>query len=290
MTIQRGFTLIEMAIVLVIVTILIGGLAMPLSAQIQARRIAETRAEMNATRDALLGFAMGHVCSINCTPPTTPPQTCASASLSTISCQSACADYCASPAASTQPAITRHFLPCPDSDGDGREDRNLNTGKCMSAGTTARWGLPWLTLGVKGHDAWGNRFTYAVTPAFAAHSGFVSNPTGTQANINIFANRTCASPYVAENVPLILVSHGPNGRGATNMNGGTPLAATSVPVEERQNLTIAPADLTCPSTPVHDFTNTSFIQQNPSETFDDILMWISSGEIFNRVCPDAGCP
>ncbi len=43
MKIQRGFTLIEMAIVLVIVTILIGGLAMPLSAQIQARRIAETR-------------------------------------------------------------------------------------------------------------------------------------------------------------------------------------------------------------------------------------------------------
>ena len=38
----RGFTLIELAIVMVIVTILIGGLAMPLSAQIQARRIAET--------------------------------------------------------------------------------------------------------------------------------------------------------------------------------------------------------------------------------------------------------
>ena len=36
----RGFTLIELAIVLVIMTILIGGLAVPLSAQIQARRIA----------------------------------------------------------------------------------------------------------------------------------------------------------------------------------------------------------------------------------------------------------
>ena len=43
MTVQRGFTLIEMAIVLVIITILIGGLAMPLAAQIQARRIAETK-------------------------------------------------------------------------------------------------------------------------------------------------------------------------------------------------------------------------------------------------------
>ena len=37
---SRGFTLIEMAIVLIIITIMIGGLAVPLSAQIQARRIA----------------------------------------------------------------------------------------------------------------------------------------------------------------------------------------------------------------------------------------------------------
>ena len=43
MTNSRGFTLIEMAIVLVIITILIGGLAVPLSAQIQARRISETQ-------------------------------------------------------------------------------------------------------------------------------------------------------------------------------------------------------------------------------------------------------
>lgn len=39
----RGFSLIELAIVLVIVTLLIGGLAVPLTAQIQARRIAETK-------------------------------------------------------------------------------------------------------------------------------------------------------------------------------------------------------------------------------------------------------
>jgi len=286
----RGFTLIELAIVLVIITILIGGLAVPLSAQIQARRIAETRTEMNATRDALLGFAMGHVCSISCTPPITLPQTCDSANPSSTSCQGACDAYCASPAASTQPAITRHFLPCPDRDGDGREDRSGNSGECMSAGTTERGGLPWLTLGVKGHDAWGSRFTYAVTPAFAAHSGFTTTPAGTPPVVDVFADRTCASAYVAENVPLILVSHGPNGRGAQNMSGGTPLPAASVPVEERQNLAVAPADLLCPSTPNHDFTDTSFVHQNPSETFDDLLLWMSSGEIFNRVCPASGCP
>lgn len=286
---QRGFTLIELAIVLVIVTLLVGGLAMPLSAQIQARRIAETRTEMNATRDALLGFAMSNVCSINCTLPPASPG-CAGNSPTTTSCQSACLSYCSSPAASTQPAITRHYLPCPDTNGDGREDRNANSGDCINAASTTRGGLPWLTLGVKGHDAWGNRFTYAVTPAFASHQGFTTTPTGTPGNLNVFAGRTCASAHLAENVPLVLLSHGPNGRGATNVNGGTPLAAASVPVDERQNLTIAPADLICPSTPNHDFTNKSFVQQNPSESFDDVLMWTSSGEIFNRVCPASGCP
>lgn len=272
----HGFTLIEMAIVLVLITILIGGLAVPLTAQIQARRIAETRTEMSATRDALLGFAMTHVCSIDCTSGTNHPLT--------TSCTDARNDYCGSAAASTQPLITRHYLPCPDTDGDGRENRNGNSGECDSAGTpVVRRGLPWLTLGVKGHDAWGNRFTYAVTPAFAAHSGFTTTPAGTPGELNVFANRTCASAYVAENVPLILVSHGQNGRGATNINGGTPLAAASVPAEERQNLAIAPADLAC-------LTDKSFVQQNPGETFDDILLWMSSGEIFNRVCPASGCP
>lgn len=286
---QRGFTLIEMAIVLVIVTLLIGGLAVPLSAQIQARRIAETRTEMNATRDALLGFAMSNVCTIQCTTPPAPPG-CASATPLTTSCQSACAAYCGGPAASTQPSIARHFFPCPDTNGDGREDRNTNSGECIDASASARGGLPWLTLGLKGHDAWGNRFTYAVTPAFAAHSGFFSAPTGTPAEINVFANRTCASPHVAERVAFALVSHGPNGRGATNMNAGTPLPPASVPIEERQNLSVAPVSLACPSTPNHDFTDKSFIHQNPGDTFDDILVWVSSGEIFNRTCPAGGCP
>ena len=53
----RGFTLIELMIVVVIMTILIGGLAMPLSAQIQARRIGEdVRTRLEGTyRDLLRG-------------------------------------------------------------------------------------------------------------------------------------------------------------------------------------------------------------------------------------------
>jgi prepilin-type N-terminal cleavage/methylation domain-containing protein len=55
---NRGFTLVEMAIVLVIVGLLIGGLVTPLSMQLEQRRVADTQRAMEEARDALLGFAV----------------------------------------------------------------------------------------------------------------------------------------------------------------------------------------------------------------------------------------
>jgi prepilin-type N-terminal cleavage/methylation domain-containing protein len=54
---QRAFSLIEVAVVLVILTVLLTGLAMPIAAQMQMRRHEETRKLMEEAREALLGFA-----------------------------------------------------------------------------------------------------------------------------------------------------------------------------------------------------------------------------------------
>lgn len=56
----RGFTLAELAVVLVIVAFLIGGLAIPLSGQLELRSRQETRATLDTAREALLGFAAVH--------------------------------------------------------------------------------------------------------------------------------------------------------------------------------------------------------------------------------------
>jgi prepilin-type N-terminal cleavage/methylation domain-containing protein len=56
--VQRGFTLIELAIVLFIVALLVGGMLMPLSAQRDLRNFGDTQKILADTRDALLGFAM----------------------------------------------------------------------------------------------------------------------------------------------------------------------------------------------------------------------------------------
>ena len=247
----RGFTLIEMAIVLVIITILIGGLAMPLSAQIQARRIAETRADMRAIHDALIGYAMSHTIMF---------------------------DLDGDGTAET----VRHFLPCPD-DGSGPQigeegARHPTTRQCGSMRGT----LPWRTLGVEDADVWGQRYTYAVTPDFTdGDDGFISTPTSTAGTLRVHASGTCSGASVANAVAVVIVSHGPNGRGARNKNGGTPLAATAVPFDERRNLPVPSAVAPC--------TNIDFVSHAPDENFDDLVTWLSPNMLFNRLCPSGGC-
>jgi len=55
---QSGFTLVEIAIVLLIVGLMIGGLIAPLSSQLEQRRVTDTRRVMDEAREALFGFAL----------------------------------------------------------------------------------------------------------------------------------------------------------------------------------------------------------------------------------------
>lgn len=55
---SHGFTLVEMAIVLLIVTLLLTGLVPTISSQIEQRQRNETRKQLDEIRDALLGFAV----------------------------------------------------------------------------------------------------------------------------------------------------------------------------------------------------------------------------------------
>ena len=55
---QTGFTLIEMAIVLMIVGLLLSGLLVPLSAQMEQRNITDTQKSLSEIKEALIGFAL----------------------------------------------------------------------------------------------------------------------------------------------------------------------------------------------------------------------------------------
>jgi len=57
---QHGFTLVEVAIAMLVVAIVLGGLMGPLAAQIEQRSVTQTERALEQAREALLGFAMAN--------------------------------------------------------------------------------------------------------------------------------------------------------------------------------------------------------------------------------------
>jgi prepilin-type N-terminal cleavage/methylation domain-containing protein len=222
----HGFTLIELAIGLVILALLFGGLLLPLSAQIKARRIQETQRILEQTRESLIGYALSHRDS--------------------------------SPSANP-------YLPCPDVDGDGVSDSA--GGNCTA--TTGR--LPWVTLGIGEADAWGNRFQYSVTQAFASNvAGFVRFPATTQADRSVCSSVTCTGTSITP--AAVIVSHGSNGYGAQNSLGSVNISPTSPDELENGN-----GDAVFVS-------RAASGEDNALGEFDDLVAWLMPDYLFARVC------
>lgn len=216
LTFSRGFSLAELAVVLLIVALLIAGMMIPLSAQQDIRARQETERILGEIREALLGYAATHG---------TPG---------------------------------KPYLPCPDTDDDGVEDRAAIPGGC----TSQEGRIPWTDLGLARNDAWNNRYRYAVTAAFSnSATGFTLSSVGT---LTVCADSACATT-VATNIPAIVLSHGPNGAGAFNMTGGT-----NPPPADANELANTDG-------------NTVFISRLPDTGFDDLTSWIPPTLLANRL-------
>ncbi|MEW6165330.1 MAG: type II secretion system protein [Pseudomonadota bacterium] len=203
---QHGFTLTEMAVVLVIVALLIGGMILPITAQQDIRNTTETETLLTSVGEALYGYAATHAASDG-----------------------------------------KPYLPCPDTDSDGLENRSGNA--CASQDGS----LPWSDLGLARQDAWGNTPRYAVTAAFSNNAtGFTLLSAG---NLRICEEAACTT-VLASTAPAIVVSLGKNG------------AATSSDADELEN---TDAD-------------TDFVDTTPvSGGYDDVVTWIPSGILINRM-------
>jgi prepilin-type N-terminal cleavage/methylation domain-containing protein len=56
----RGFTLIELAVVIAVVGLLLGSMMVPLATQVQSRQTSEAHGALRNAREALIGFAIAH--------------------------------------------------------------------------------------------------------------------------------------------------------------------------------------------------------------------------------------
>lgn len=210
---QRGFSLVEMAIVMLVLVLLLGGLLPTLSGQIEQQRRNETRKQMDEIISALLGYASSQQ----------PPR-----------------------------------LPCPARPGIATGSANAGLADCtLTSGV-----VPWVTLGTNETDAWGRRFTYAVTAAFASSSPAVT--LSSAGNLTIRNQAGAGGSNVATNIPAAIISHGSNGNGAFTPLG-TQLPASADP-DEADNAN-----------------GTPFVSHDSTPAFDDLVIWLSPNTFFNRM-------
>lgn len=202
-----GFTLIEMAIVLVIVGLLVAGLLLPLSAQVDQRNYNETQRELQEIREALIGFALSNAATDG-----------------------------------------RPYLPCPDTNGDGFENRVGNL--CVNPPVGE---LPWATLGLARQDKWGNAYGYRVTSGFADSS--IGFDLGTARDIQVL--NAAGGAIIATNIPAIIFSKGKTGAGA----GADEL--------ENSDLDVLFVDHTLSSA--------------AGNAYDDVVAWLPTAILFNRM-------
>jgi prepilin-type N-terminal cleavage/methylation domain-containing protein len=248
---DQGFTLVEMAMVLAIVALLLAGLVPTISSQMEQQRINETRKQLEEIRQALIGFAV-----INGRLPC-PAQASLATGAANAGLETNAANACA----------------CESASGSAKTIAKFGSG-IACADTSVTGVLPWASLGLSETDAWGQRYTYRVSSHFA--DAIALNTLGCTPGSNpvasSFAICTPGVPdivdasgnFVFENVPAVVVSHGPNGLGAYTSTGTQIAGAGGDEAENSDN------DLT-------------FVSHEFSPGFDDLLIWVSPSTLINRM-------
>jgi prepilin-type N-terminal cleavage/methylation domain-containing protein len=250
----RGFTLVEMAMVLMIVGLLLGGLVPTISAQMETQRISETRRQMSEIRDALVGYTLING-RLPCPAQATLATGAANAGIEAIT-GNGCA--CQTASGSTDTIATAAGVACQNSSVTGV--------------------LPWATLGLQETDAWGRRYTYRATSVFADQIAANTLGTGCSVALPTASSFALCSPgtpdirvasggsFIAENVPAVFISHGKNGYGAYIVNGSQ-LPSAGAGADELEN-----SD-----------NNLSLVNHEFSPEFDDLVGWISPGVLMSRM-------
>ena len=203
---NRGFSLIELAIVVLILALLTGGLLMPVSETRNLERREQTGKSLEQIRESLLGFALQY---------------------GRLPCPASPAIASGNPLAGEEQR-TGGGCACADSGGS-----------LACTPRTASGVLPWVSLGLPETDGWGRRFSYQVSRTFArdladkallnydceqppppaaapaqapAQSAFDLCSRG---RINVYQSRVPDVRLTGKDeVPALFMSHGGNGVGA----------------------------------------------------------------------------
>jgi type II secretory pathway pseudopilin PulG len=249
-----GFTLIELAVVLFLVSLVLGGVMTPLATRLEQEGRNNSEEKLKEIKANLIGYALinGHLPCPDC------PGDVFDAN-------------CGAGTAVSNDGIEDGVdtTPTPISPRDTAAD-NFNV-CAVDVGN-----VPWVTLGLTEFDVWGNRFVYSVDQTFAdntdgqtgdgctATTG-ISFTLCSDGNIDIF-EEAAGTNAVAQNVPAIVYSRGANGE----VYGGTDVPTSA---DELENWW---TDVDT------NFVSTNYNQTTANE-FDDMVIWLTTTSLIYKM-------
>jgi prepilin-type N-terminal cleavage/methylation domain-containing protein len=198
---SRGFSLIELAIVITIIGILLAGFLQFYSVLVQKQRYDLTKQRLREIRTALTVYAITHErlpCPASPSGATVPPAQDRGGA--------APADDCAPDAKPPEDIIV-----------DSSDPHSQDQDQQIWIGI-----LPTRALrldGDQGRDAWGDEFTYAVSRRLTLPQGMRGNPLPT-GNISVVDENGRNALDQPDTGRYVVVSHGPTGAGAWTPQGG----------------------------------------------------------------------
>lgn len=170
-------------------------------------------------------------------------------------------------------AISNRYLPCPAvSATNGAEDR---TGTACTGGKRIGF-VPWVALGIQPSDPWDNFLRYSVDPEFTISDPLNRFTLDDVGDITVRTRNSSGAVNLATTVPVIVLSHGKNGFGATSVSN----VARGLPATWNNTL--------------DEFANannsTSFWSRTISTNtgaaggqFDDAVTWITPGILASKM-------
>ncbi len=239
---QRGFTLIELSVVLVIIAIVLGGGMQIFLTYLQSTAVNATVSKMDIVEKALLDYAIANN-RIPCPSSLTIAQ---GATNYGVEAATPGTCYGGTPAANFQ-----------------------------AASGTVEGGIPTRTLRLTDdfmYDAWGRRLRYAVDPAYTVSNSLpasVHSLCSVTSASAITVNDASGNPRTTAGMYAI-VSHGANGHGGYTSNG-TVMNAGSVNANEQTNCHCNASATATTYSPTYVEKYPTIDSSNALDNFDDIV-------------------
>lgn len=258
---NKGFTLLELSIVLFIVALLVGGLLVPLGTQVDQRKISDTQKAMDEIKEALIGFAVANG-RLPC------PDVTGDGLEDVRQAGDAATEGCH---ATNYTGTYQGFVPW----------ATLGVAKVDAWGDRFRYEVA-------------NEFTRKTGDATATIPPCTTSSTDPNSctlelvdtgniTVNTRDMNTKAIVPLASNVPAVILSFGKNGYGATSDSGIVQPMPPAVNVDETTNATVG---------------STSFVSRPRTDVgagcsdtsagsvfceFDDLVTWVPTNALFNRM-------